>query len=393
MLRRDDRVADVGAAAGDHVDDAGREAGRLEQLHDVVGREERRRRGLPQDRVAHQRGRRREVAGDAREVERGDGEDEPFERAVLDLVPLAGRRERLVLVDLPHEVDVVAEEVDQLAGGVDLGLERVLALAEHGGGVERVAPRAFEEVGGAEEDGGAVVPVHPHPVVPGLDGGFDGAVHLGLAALVLDAEDAAVLVRGDDLGRAPGLDALAADHGGDVDRLLAHLHEAGAERGALGAAGGVGADGLVDGDGRGEDGVRHGGVGVVGNHGRGGAQDTGGEALPPTTRGTGREIHRRFNTPGDRPQAVCCDVPLPTVSMMPRTTAYRISRARAVLRAREPPDAGATRRGARRASVWRWSRARPITRTVTLTNGGTEPLDFCVSFDRPLQRAMGMRYG
>src|SRR5690606_30098756 len=171
----------------------------------------------------------------------------------------------------------------ELGGGVDLGLEGVLALAEHGGGVERVTPGSSEEVGGAEEDGGAVVPVHPHPVVAGVEGGLDGAAHLGLAALVPDGEDTAVLVGGDELGRAAGLAALAADDGGDVDGLLAHFREPFLQGNTLGRAGGVRADGLVDRVRGGEDGVAHGGTRNRQGRGR---KDTEGCGLHQTTRGT-----------------------------------------------------------------------------------------------------------
>ena len=62
---------------------------------------------------------------------------EALERPVLHPVPDAGRRDRLLRVDAQHELDVEAEEVDQLAGGVDLGLVRGLRLAEHRRRVER----------------------------------------------------------------------------------------------------------------------------------------------------------------------------------------------------------------------------------------------------------------
>jgi hypothetical protein len=67
-----------------------------------------------------------------------------------------------------------------------------------------------------------------------------------------------VLVRGDDLDRVAGLDALAADHGGDHDGFAAHLLNPLLERAAFRGAGGVGADGLVNGDRGLEDGVGHG---------------------------------------------------------------------------------------------------------------------------------------
>ena len=163
----------VGAGAGEEVDHAVRQAGLLEQAHHVVRREHRGRGRLPEHDVPHQRRRARQVAADRGEVERRDREHEALERPVLHAVPDARRRDRLLGVDPRHELDVEAEEVDQLAGGVDLGLVRGLRLAEHRGRVERVAPRAGEQLGGAEEDGGAVLPRPARPVLPRGRGGVD----------------------------------------------------------------------------------------------------------------------------------------------------------------------------------------------------------------------------
>ena len=154
------RVADLAARADHQVDHAGRQAGRHQHPHDEVRRVDGGRGRLPQHGVAHHRRRGRQVAADRGEVERRHREDEPLEGAVLDAVPHARRGDRLVLVDLLHEVGVEAPEVDELAGGVDLGLEDGLGLAEHGGRVGLVAARAGEQVGGLQEDRGAVVPRH-----------------------------------------------------------------------------------------------------------------------------------------------------------------------------------------------------------------------------------------
>src|SRR2546430_8069995 len=59
------------------------QAGFLEQLEDEIVREDRRRGRLPDHGVAHERGRRGEVAADRREVERRDRVHEPLERAVV----------------------------------------------------------------------------------------------------------------------------------------------------------------------------------------------------------------------------------------------------------------------------------------------------------------------
>ncbi len=146
-------LRDVEAVAGEHVDHARRQAGLLEQLHRQRRGELLGRRRLPDHRVAHQRRRGRQVAGDRGEVERRDRVDEALERAVVGAVPDAGAvRDRLLGEDLAGVVDVEPPEVDQLAGRVDLGLERGLRLAEHGGRVEPLPPRAGQQVGGLEQD-------------------------------------------------------------------------------------------------------------------------------------------------------------------------------------------------------------------------------------------------
>jgi hypothetical protein len=144
------------AVAGHHVDDTGRQAGRVEEPHREVRGELLGRRGLPHHGVAHQRGRRGQVAGDRGEVERGDRVHEAFERAVVEAVPHARRGERLLAEQLLSEVDVEAQEVDELAGGVYLRLVHRLGLAEDRSAVDRVAPRSGEKVSRAQEDGGPI---------------------------------------------------------------------------------------------------------------------------------------------------------------------------------------------------------------------------------------------
>ena len=115
----------------------GGQPGLLEEVHRQRRGELLGRRRLPHDGVAHQRRRGRQVAGDRGEVERRDRVDEALERAVVGAVPHARAvGDRLLGVDLLGVVDVEAPEVDQLAGRVDLGLERRLRLAEHRRGVE-----------------------------------------------------------------------------------------------------------------------------------------------------------------------------------------------------------------------------------------------------------------
>jgi len=53
-------------------------------------------------------------------------------------------------------VNVEAEEVDELAGRVDLGLVDAFSLPQHGRRVEGVPVGTRNQVGGAEEDGGPI---------------------------------------------------------------------------------------------------------------------------------------------------------------------------------------------------------------------------------------------
>ena len=152
-------------------------------MHEVR-RVRRRRGGLPDDGVSHQRGGRREVAADRGEVERRHREHEALERPVLQPVPHARRGDRLLLVDARHVLDVEAPEVDQLAGGVDLGLVCRLRLAEHRRGVERLPPRAGEELGGTKQDRRALLPGRARPVLPRVGRSRDRALDLLRAALV-----------------------------------------------------------------------------------------------------------------------------------------------------------------------------------------------------------------
>ena len=109
-------LADEGAAAGQEVDDAVGQSGLAVELHQVVVGEQGRGRRFPDGHVAHQHGRHAEVGGDAGEVKRRDGQDEALERTILRVVELHGAVLGLHRVDLRGVVDVVAEEVDGLAG-------------------------------------------------------------------------------------------------------------------------------------------------------------------------------------------------------------------------------------------------------------------------------------
>jgi hypothetical protein len=163
-------------------------------------------RRLPHDRVAHERGRGRQVARDGGEVERGDRGDEPVERPVVEPVPHPGAGLGLLLDDPARVGDVEPPEVDQLAGAVDLGLLRGLGLAEDRRGVDRVAPGTGQQVGGTQQHGGTLVERQVTPGGGGLLRGGDGVRDVLAGGLPGHAEDVLVVVRLDDV------DGVAARH-------------------------------------------------------------------------------------------------------------------------------------------------------------------------------------
>ena len=215
-------------------------------LHRVVAAQHRARGRLPDHGVAHQRRRRRQVAADRGEVERRDGVDEPFEGAVLHLVPHARAADRLLVVELLREVGVEAPEVDHLGGGVDLRLERRLRLAEHRRRVDRRAPGGGEELGGAQQDRGAILPRPARPLAARLGRGRDRLLHVLGAGLVVLGQHVLMVVRHHRLLDLAGADLLAADDERNLDLLGGHRLQARLELGALRRSGRVGAIGLVD---------------------------------------------------------------------------------------------------------------------------------------------------
>ena len=249
VAAREHRVRDHHGIAGHHVDDARRQARFDQQAHDVVRAQHRRRRRLPDDRAAHQRGRARQVPANGREVERSHGVDEAFETAVVGLVPHPPVGDRLLAVELLRVVRVEAEEVGQLARRVDLGLVRRLRLVEHRGGVERGAPGAGQEFSGLQEDGRAILPRPRRPLALRGDGGLDRRVDFGRARQVIVAEHVPMVVRHHGAGGLAGAHVLAVDHHRDVDALGRHRVEARLQLGALRRARSVAPDGFVDGRG------------------------------------------------------------------------------------------------------------------------------------------------
>ncbi len=243
---REECLRDRGRVAGNHIDDAGRHAGRLIELHQVVGREHRARRGLPDDGVAHQRRRGRQVRGNRCEIERRDRVDESFEAAIFQLIPHRVVAERLLTKKLLAVVDVEAPEVDDLARRVDLRLKDRLRLPEHRRGVDGVAPRGCQELRRLQQDRGTVVerPACPFFLRRACRGNRVRDVRF--RRLVKAAEHVLVVVRHHDLATGARLDFFAADEQRNLDDFARHLRETRLDRGALGRAGCVGLDRVVD---------------------------------------------------------------------------------------------------------------------------------------------------
>ena len=140
---------------------------------------------------------------------------------------------------------VVAEEVDELAGGVDLGLVEVLALAQHRSGVHQGAVLGGDEFRDLEQDGGADRPVGLGPLLVGGHGGVDGHPDLGRTGLVVSSQHVLMVVRHDHFARVARTDFLAADDQRDFDFNGTLAFELLLEGLALGGSFQVGFDRLV----------------------------------------------------------------------------------------------------------------------------------------------------
>src|SRR5213592_4746589 len=220
----------------------------LEQLEDEIVREDRRRGRLPDHGVAHERGRRGEVAADRREVERRDRVHEPLERAVVEEVPGTGRGDRLLGIQPLREVRVEAPEIDQLARRIDLRLVRGLRLPEHRRRIDDGAVPRGEELRCFEENGRAAPQVPPGPVVPRFARRRDRRPHLRRASLMHLGEHVVVAVGHHGVDGLAGADLLSADYERDLQLAGGEVLERPLQLQALGGTGGVGEDRLDDRD-------------------------------------------------------------------------------------------------------------------------------------------------
>ena len=244
---REEHARNRRGVARDEIDHARRQTGFLQQLHQVVRREHRACRRLPHDGVAHERGRGRQVGGNRREVERRDGVDESFERAVVQLIPRPALAQRLLAGQFMREVRVEAPEIDDLARGIDFGLHHRLALPEHRRAVERVAPRRGEQIRGLQKHRGAILERPARPFLVRGERGVHGLGHERRRRLVIRGEHVAVVVRHHGLLNGARADVFAADDDGNVDLFAGHLREPRLERRAFRRARLVRSNRLVDG--------------------------------------------------------------------------------------------------------------------------------------------------
>ena len=238
-------LGDLRRAAAHQVDDSGRQARFLEQPHEEVGGEQRLGGRLEDHHVAEQGRCGGKVPHDRREVERRDREGEAFQRPVLQPVPGGRVVGGLLRQQLVGEEGVVAPEVDQLAGGVDLGLVRCLALAEHGGRVDGVPPGPGQQGGGAQEDRG------PRLEGCACPGGACGQRSLDRGLYIRWLPDGVlgdhelVPVRRCERARLATVAAFAADYHRDLGPGVRELGQPSLQARSVGTAGLVRTDGFV----------------------------------------------------------------------------------------------------------------------------------------------------
>ena len=141
-------------------------------------------------------------------------------------------------MDLAGEFDVEPPEVDQFARRVDLGLVRGLGLAQHRRRAQLLPPRSGEQVGGAEEDRGALVEWGRFPAGLGGDRRFDGGGRVGALGVGEGAQPRAVAVWLNHVGAGPATHAVgAADDVGQIYRVGGEHFQGIGEPGALPRAG------------------------------------------------------------------------------------------------------------------------------------------------------------
>ena len=203
--------ADIRAAAWNEVDDAIRQSGLFEQLHEVVVGQSSGLCRFPDNGVAHDGRSGAEVAADRGKVKWGDRYDKAIQRTVFGAVPYAVGILRLLAVNLLSKCDIVAQEVCQLTGRVDLCLESSLALAQHGGCIHLCAPWTGQQIGSFEEDGGSVLPWHIGPLFFGGHCSVSGSLQLCFTGDAVLGQHMVKVVRHDAFAFIVGVVLLTGD--------------------------------------------------------------------------------------------------------------------------------------------------------------------------------------
>lgn len=216
----DGSTDDLLSGTGNELDDTSGETS-LEQdlVSDVVGVDRHGRRLPNNDVTSHSGSADKVTSGDGKEVKGRDSKHEALERTVLGSVPGVGRALRgLRRVELLDVLGAEAVEIAKLGSSVNLGLPDVLTLTKHGSSENLVAVLVGNEVSCLEEDGSTVVPGHVLPSGLGLEGALDGLLNKRLVSLVVVAEDVSVIGRVGLLGNLAGLDLVAIDDDGHLER-------------------------------------------------------------------------------------------------------------------------------------------------------------------------------
>ena len=179
----DQRIADLGAEAGDDIDDARRESRLLEERGELERRGRGEFRGLQHDRVAGgERGRELEGGQQQRRVPRRDADDDAERlgaREVEHLV-LVGRDDRAFdLVGEPAEVIVPLRRVADLARHLRVELAVVARL-----GFGEALGLDRDEIAEPAHELAALARLHrpPRPLAKGLVRRFDRALGVGRPA-------------------------------------------------------------------------------------------------------------------------------------------------------------------------------------------------------------------
>jgi hypothetical protein len=183
-----ERRADFGAEAGDDVDDAFRDAGVGQRLHQVEGGERSVLRGLDHAGVAADDG--------GQQLPRRDGHGEvPGRDHAADADGLAdGHGEFVGEFGRHGRAEEAAAFAGVVVGGVD-GFLHVAAgffqhLAHFAGHVAGVVFFALDEdFGGAEDHFGATRSGNEAPLGIGALGGVDGGIHIGFVRALEDGDD------------------------------------------------------------------------------------------------------------------------------------------------------------------------------------------------------------